>query len=143
MAQPNDNEEKRIVHKEVVLVLPVIKAPGWLQGFVDFVREQGVVGLAVGLILGVAAKSVIDSLVNNIFNPLIGLLTGGVTLNHKTLCILHQSGGACKTNLGYGQFLSDFISFVIVAALVYFVVKSLKLDKIDIKKSTSKGADSD
>ena len=57
--------------------LPEIKAWGWLQGFIDFIREQGVVGLAVGLVLGVASKSVIDSLVNNIFNPVIGVLTGG------------------------------------------------------------------
>ena len=127
--------------REVVIVLPAVKAPGWLQGFVDFIREQGVVGLAVGLILGIAAKSVIDSLVNNIFNPIVGLLTGGVTLDHKTLCILHETGGACKTNLGYGHFLSDLISFIIVAALVYFVVKSLKLDKVDKKKVEAKDSD--
>ncbi len=135
-------ERRRVAEKrEVVIVLPAVKAPGWLQGFVDFIREQGVVGLAVGLILGIAAKSVIDSLVNNIFNPIVGLLTGGVTLDHKTLCILHETGGACKTNLGYGHFLSDLISFIIVAALVYFVVKSLKLDKVDKKKVEAKDSD--
>jgi large conductance mechanosensitive channel len=126
---------ERLARREVVISFPVVRAPNWLQGFVDFVREQGVVGLAVGLILGVAAKSLIDSIVNNLFNPLVGLLTGGVTLNHKTLCILHQTGGACKTSLGYGQFLSDLISFLVVAFLVYFVVKSLKLDKVDIKRT--------
>jgi large conductance mechanosensitive channel len=132
------DEPKEVAQRAVIITAPPVKAPGWLQGFVDFVREQGVVGLAVGLILGVAAKSLIDSLVNNLFNPIIGLLTGGVTLNRKTLCILHQTNGACKTSLGYGQFLSDLISFLIVAFLVYFVVKSLKLDRLDVKKASDK-----
>ena len=118
--------------REVTLNMPVVKAPGWLQGFVDFVRHQGVVGLAVGLILGVAAKSVIDSMVANIFNPIIGLLTGGVSLENKTLCLKHV-GRVCQTSLGYGRFISDVISFIIVAAVVYFVVKGLKLDQLDKK----------
>jgi large conductance mechanosensitive channel len=122
---------RRVARREVVISLPVVQTPRWLQGFVDFVREQGVVGIAVGLILGVAAKSLIDSFVSNLINPVVGLLTGGVTLNHKTLCILHQTGGACKTNLGYGQFFSDLISFLIVAAVVYFIVKSLRLERLD------------
>lgn len=130
----NDEPRRRTVRHEVVINIPAVQAPGWLQGFVDFIREQGVVGLAVGLILGVAAKSVIDSLVNNIFNPIIGLLTGGVTLEHKTLCIKH-AGAVCKTTMNYGQFFSDLISFIIVAAVVYFVVKGLKLDKLDKKKA--------
>ncbi len=50
---PAEKRTVRQVHtgREVVIVLPPIKAPTWLQGFVDFVREQGVVGLSVGLIL--------------------------------------------------------------------------------------------
>lgn len=128
-----EREPKKVARHEVVISFPAVKAPGWLQGFIDFVREQGVVGLAVGLILGIAAKSVIDSLVANIFNPVIGLLTGGVSLEHKALCI-KKVAGACTTTLNYGRFFSDLVSFLIVAAVVYFVVKSLKLDKIDKKK---------
>jgi large conductance mechanosensitive channel protein len=118
---------------EVLIVLPEVKAPKFLQGFVDFVREQGVVGLAIGLVLGFAAKTVIDSLVANIFNPIVGLLTGGISLEDKTAC-LKQLGGECTTSIKYGQFVSDFISFVIVVALVYFVFKSLKLERLDKKK---------
>jgi large conductance mechanosensitive channel len=129
------SRRRRVVKQgdAVVVTLPAVKAPKFLQGFVNFVREQGVVGLAVGLILGVAAKSVIDSLVNNIFNPVIGLLTGGISLEHKTACIKHVNG-VCTTSLGYGRFISDLISFFIVAAAVYFVVIGLKLDKLDRKK---------
>lgn len=131
---PSDEKTVKTVHsREVVITLPTIKAPSWLQGFLDFVREQGVVGLAVGLILGVAAKSVVDSLVNNIFSPIIGLLYGGGDFSTKYVC-LKEVGSQCKSKLGYGSFINAIISFMIVAASVYFVVKALKLDKLDKKK---------
>jgi large conductance mechanosensitive channel len=127
---------KRVVkhEREVSIVLPDLKAPHFLQGFVDFVREQGVVGLAIGLILGFASKTVVDSLVNNIFNPLVGLVTGGISLEHKTACVSHSASGVCNTTLKYGQFLSDLISFFIVVAAVYLVFKGLKLERLDKKK---------
>lgn len=126
---------KRTVRREVVVTLPAVKAPKFLQGFVDFVREQGVVGLAIGLILGFASKSVVDSLVNNIFNPVVGLLTGGISLEHKTTCIKHING-VCTANLKYGQFISDVISFIIIVAAVYLVFKMLKLERLDKKRES-------
>lgn len=104
-----------------------------LQGFVDFVREQGVVGLAVGLVLGSAVKSIVDSLVTNIVNPIVGLLLGGVDLRNKQLC-LNSVKGACTNAISWGNFVSSIISFITIAAIVYFVVRGLKLDKIDKKK---------
>ncbi len=110
------------------------KEQGLLRDFVGFIREQGVVGLAVGLILGVAAKSLIDSLVGNVFNPVIGLLYGGGEINEKFWCmksaVVHGQV-VCTSKLAYGHFLNDLISFVIVAAVVYLVVKKLHLDKLD------------
>ena len=91
-----EEERRRVVtRKEVTVNLPVVHPPKFLRGFVKFVREQGVVGLAVGLILGVAAKSVIDSFVQNIVNPVVGLLTGGVSqvgplLGSRTRCGGHR-----------------------------------------------------
>jgi large conductance mechanosensitive channel protein len=125
--------------KELVLALPPVKAPKFLQGFVDFIRTQGVVGLAVGLVLGVAAKSVVDSLVANIFNPIIGLLgAGGGSLEDRFVCLRDSVDAAgkvmCDNKLGYGHVLSTLVSFVTVAAVVYFVIHGLKLDKLDKKK---------
>ncbi len=109
-----------------------------LGGFMHFVREQGVVGLAVGLVLGTAIKSVVDSLVANILNPVIGLVTGGVNLNDKYLC-LAKDAGQCANKLAYGPFISTLKGFVTIAALVYFGVKALHLDKLDISKDIDKG----
>jgi len=99
-----------------------------LQGFMKFVREQGVVGLAVGIVLGTAVKSVVDSLVNNIVNPVIGVLIG--SQEALTELSWHING----QNIRYGLFLNSVLQFVIVAAVVYFAVTGLKLDKLDLKK---------
>lgn len=131
-------KRKRVVErKEVIVSLPVIKAPRWLQGFVNFVREQGVVGLAVGFVLGVAAKGVVDAIVNNLINPIVGVLYGGGQLADKFWC-LKRVGAECSNKFGYGAVSSQLINFLIVAGVVYFIVKGLKLDKIDKPKDTDK-----
>jgi large conductance mechanosensitive channel len=138
--QSAETQTKKVIRREreVTIALPDLKTPKFMQGFVDFVREQGVVGLAIGLILGFASKTVVDSLVDNIFNPVVGLLTGGISLEHKTACISRNAEGVCTTTLKYGQFLSDVLSFIIVVASVYFVFKVLKLERLDKKKEEDK-----
>ncbi len=130
-------EPKKIIQKDETFIIefPPIKAPRWLQGFVDFIREQGVVGLTVGLVLGFGAKSLVDSLVLNIINPFVSLI-GGVhngELGTRYIC-LSQINGQCATKLGWGKVLSDTISFIIILSIVYFLIKGLKLDKLDKKK---------
>lgn len=98
-----------------------------LQGFMDFIREQGVVGLAVGFILGGAVSKIVSSLVENIINPLVGLALGKVDLADKAV----EMGSA---TLKYGAFISTVVDFIIVAAVIYFGIKALGLDKLDKKK---------
>ncbi|HSX45236.1 MAG TPA: MscL family protein [Candidatus Saccharimonadales bacterium] len=126
-------EKSRPESRQVVVVLPAIQAPKWLQGFVNFVREQGVVGIAIGLTVGLAAKSLVDSFVQNVVNPLAGMLYGGGQLAEKTWC-LKSVGTKCTNPLSYGSFLNALINFIIILAIVYFVVKRLKLDRLDKTK---------
>jgi len=131
-----EERKKVITRREVTVSIPAVKAPGWLQGFVDFIREQGVVGLAVGLTLGLAAKGLVDSFVSSIINPFVGLLYGGGGLGDKYWCLKEVNGVCAPANrLGYGSFANQLINFIIILAVVYFVVKKLKLDKLDKKKS--------
>lgn len=126
-------KHKVIRKKEVTMTIPVVKAPKWLQGFVDFVREQGVVGVAVGLIIGLGAKSLVDSFVAAFINPIVGVIMGGTSLTSRYIC-LQTVDGACTVKMAYGIFVNQLISFIIIAFIVYFVVKILKLDKLDKKK---------
>lgn len=98
-----------------------------MKGFINFVREQGVVGLAVGFILGGAVAKMVTALVTDIINPLIGLFIGGLNLKSAYLVI-------GQARLMWGDFVSVTVDFLIVALVVYFGVKWLKLDKLDKSK---------
>jgi len=108
-----------------------------LGGFVDFLREQAVVGLAIGLVIGSQVQSIAKSLVNDFINPLIALvMPGSGDLANKAFYI-HRTGHAPQKFL-WGDFVSATISFVILVAVIYFVIKGLKLDKLDKKKESNK-----
>ena len=105
-----------------------------LKGFIDFLRTQGVVGLAIGLVLGGAVSVMVKSLIDNIFMPPIGLLLGSAEgLKGLTWTIGKTSDGV-PTVLNYGVFLNDFINFIVIALVIYVIVKLLRADKLDIKK---------
>lgn len=106
-------------------------AKSQLEGFGNFMRKQGVIGLAIGLVLGVQVKAVVDQIVASFINPILGLvLPGGGGLAEKSFALTVGSKQAIFT---YGAFISVMISFTTVALLVYFGVKALRLDKLDKK----------
>src|SRR3990167_5531874 len=97
-----------------------------MKGFIDFIREKGVVGLAVGFILGGAVSKVVASMVSDLINPLLGALLGSVALNEAVFEI-----GSAK--IAWGSFVVTAIDFLVIALVVYFGVKILKLDQLDKK----------
>ncbi|TXI34166.1 MAG: MscL family protein [Candidatus Moraniibacteriota bacterium] len=98
-----------------------------LAGFMEFIRKQGVVGLAVGFILGGAVSKVVTALVTDIINPILSVFLGAAdglkkaSINIGDVAIL------------WGDFLSVLIDFLIIALVVYYGVKLLKLDTLDKK----------
>ena len=104
------------------------KLKGGAGGFMKFIREQNVVGLAVGLVLGTAAGGLVNSLIDNIIMPPLGFLLGsadglkGLELNMGTT----PTGEVAM--LHYGVFINDLINFLVLALCVYLVIKILKLD---------------
>lgn len=99
-----------------------------LKGFLEFIREQGVVGLAVGFLLGGAVSKVVASLVSDIINPIVGIFLGA-TGGLKDAYI--QVG---KSKIMWGDFISNSIDFLFIAFIVYYGVKVFGLHKIDKKK---------
>lgn len=101
-----------------------------MKGFIEFIREKGVVGLAVGFILGGSISKLVTSLVNDVVNPLIGLLLG------FTKGLQTASFKAGSATILWGHFISTLIDFVIVAFVVYFGVKIFRLDKLEKTKQS-------
>ena len=98
-----------------------------MKEFKEFIQEQGVVGLAVGFILGGAVSALVAGFVTGIIDPLIAWLFDTGNLAAQTT----EVGDA---QLQWGNVVSLFINFVVVAAVVYFGVKKLGLDKLDKEK---------
>ncbi len=103
------------------------KAKKHVYGFMDFIREQGVVGLAVGFILGGAVSKLVSALVQDLVNPLIApLLSATGDLQTATLDV-------GPFHFLVGHFVSTLIDFTVIAFVVYFGVRILKLDQLDKK----------
>jgi len=115
-----------------------------INGFMDFVRTQGVVGLAVGLAIGTQANTTVKSIVEGFINPLVSFIIGSPkALTSATWDVIGRDTnftkywltlGSRQLVIGYGAILSSLITLLAVAAVIYFVVKGLKLDKLDKKK---------
>lgn len=116
-------------------VKPVAKVGGsQIKSFLDFIRTQGVVGLAVGLVLGGAVSVLVKSLVDNVVMPPLGLLLGSAEGIKGLTVTLGKTSSGQTAVLKYGVFLNDFINFLVIAAVIYLIVQLLGFGKLDKKK---------
>lgn len=102
-----------------------------LKEFKEFALRGNLVDLAIGFIIGAAFSGLVQSLVNDIIMPIIGLVTGGIDFSNMFL----QLAGPPQTTLAaardagatlaYGNFLTLVINFVIVAWVLFLVVKAM------------------
>lgn len=133
---------KRIVRKDPSQKTIVLEAEreadflfgrvrGQALGFADFIRSHGVISLAVGIIFGTAVTVLVKSLVEDVLNPLIGLVLPGKNLSTATFQV-------ASATIGWGNFVSTLLNFLLVALSVYILFKVLKLEKFDTKKDSKK-----
>jgi large conductance mechanosensitive channel len=100
-----------------------------MKEFINFVREKGVLGLSVGIIVGGAVTKLVASIVENILNPLIGVITGVA----GNLNALAYTVPMTTITFKWGAFLSSLIDFLAVLLVVYFVFVKSPINKIDKK----------
>jgi large conductance mechanosensitive channel len=107
--------------------------PSWFDDFKAFILRGNVVDLAVGVIIGAAFTGVVNSLVKDLITPILGLLTGGVdfsnhfvTLRGPAARTLADAQKAGAVTINYGVFLNTAINFLIIAAVIFWVVRLLQ-----------------
>lgn len=106
---------------------------GQVGGFVDFIRGQGVIGLAVGLAIGTAAGDTVRKLVEGFINPIVQFIVGsGDKLATSTW---HVELFGRTADFAWGAALSSTITLLATALVIYWLVNIFKLDKLDKKKS--------
>jgi large conductance mechanosensitive channel len=103
----------------------------WVKEFRDFINRGNVIDLAVGLVIGAAFTAIVNSLVNDLIMPIIGIITGGIDFSGLAVTV----GEAA---LAYGNFIQAVINFLIIAAVVFWLVKAVNRFR---KKEEAKPAD--
>lgn len=107
--------------------------------FKEFIARGNVMDLAVGVIIGGAFSSIVNSLVNDVIMPIISLITGGidfsnwfVSLDGTKYATLSEAKDAGASVLAYGSFISAIIYFLILAFVIFLLVKGV--NKLTRKK---------
>jgi large conductance mechanosensitive channel len=108
-----------------------------LKEFREFIAKGNVIDLAVGVIIGAAFQKIVDSLVNDVVMPVVGLLTGGTDFSNLFVLLkegakapapyatLAEAKAAGATVLAYGNFVTVILQFLILAWAVFVMVKAV------------------
>lgn len=101
-----------------------------VDGFVDFIRERAVVGLAIGFVAGTQAQAVVKQLIDSFITPALNLLIGGAALDTRKFYLQLFHNGQ---DFYWGKMVLVLINLMVVMVTIYVIVKLLKLDKLDKK----------
>ncbi|MFH5926188.1 large conductance mechanosensitive channel protein MscL [Roseomonas xinghualingensis] len=107
-----------------------VKKPGWLGDFQAFVARGNVIDLAVGVVIGAAFTTIVTSLVDDLLNPIIGLLVGGIDFSNLFVVLSGERGPSLDTTrasgAAVGRFINAVIKFIIVAFAVFWLVRLVR-----------------
>ena len=103
-----------------------------MSEFKEFIMKGNVMDLAVGVIIGAAFGKIVDSLVNDIIMPIVGKITGGVDFSNMYIPLNGQAADLALLEakkagavLAYGNFITIVVNFVILAFIIFMMVKQV------------------
>lgn len=127
-----------------------MKKPTWIDEFVAFAVKGNAMALAVGTIIGAAFSTITKSLTDDVIMPIIAIFMGGIDFSEMKIVLprlfgeapVDEAGNAIANTLNYGNFISAIINFLILALVVFFLVKGLnKLSDMTKKKEEAAAAE--
>lgn len=116
------------------------------EEFIEFINRGSVVDLAVGVVVGGAFTAIVNSLVNDIVMPIVGLLVGGVDFTGLAIRIPNFFGTGDEAVIAYGNFIQNVIEFLIIACVIFMIIKAMnrfneKRDAAKAKRASEKKTD--
>lgn len=107
-----------------------------LGEFKTFITRGNVMDLAVGIIIGTAFTAIVSSLVKDILMPVIGLIMGGISFVDLKIIIAAATEQSAEVAINYGMFIQKVIDFLIIALVVFFIVKGINAmrEKMEARK---------
>jgi large conductance mechanosensitive channel len=95
-----------------------------LKEFKTFIAQGNVLDLAVGVVIGAAFGKITTSLVEDIINPILGLIIGGVDFTQLKIVLKEAVGETPEVAIKYGNFIQVLIQFMIIAWVIFLIVKA-------------------
>ncbi|MBR3322163.1 large conductance mechanosensitive channel protein MscL [Candidatus Saccharibacteria bacterium] len=110
------------------------------EEFIEFINRGSMIDLAVGVAVGGAFTMIVNSLVNDIVMPIVGLLLGGVDFTSLSIRIPNFFGNGDEAVIAYGNFIQNVVEFLVIAWVIFLVIKGMnrinrRRDKLAAKKS--------
>ena len=102
---------------------------GMISEFKDFAMKGNMVDMAVGIVIGAAFTSIVNSFVGDIIMPIVGYLTGGVDFSALAISLGSGADGGEPVLIKYGLFLNALISFLIVSFVLFMIIKGINRAK--------------
>lgn len=96
-----------------------------IKEFKEFAVKGNVMDLAVAVIIGGAFGKIITSFVGDILMPAIGLVLGGVDFANLKIVLKKAADGTAKATLNYGTFIQSVVDFLLIAAVIFLMIKFL------------------
>lgn len=122
---------------------PLKKVPEILKEFQTFIARGNVIDLAVGIIIGSAFTGIVNSLVKDVLLPPIGVLMGKVNFVDLKLVLQQETESVPEVAILYGNLLQNAINFLLVAVVVFSLVKAINSLKKKEEKAVEKNKDTE
>lgn len=103
------------------------KKSRFLSEFKEFISRGNVVDMAVGIIVGTAFTAIVNSLVNDVIMPFVGFLIGGINFTELKWVIVAATDTSAEVAIGYGALLQAVLNFLIIAFVVFCMVRMLNM----------------
>lgn len=108
--------------------------------FKEFINRGNVMDLAVGVIIGAAFGKIVSSVVDDLISPVLGKITGGIDLSKMALSLGTKDDGGkiVEVAIKYGSFIQNLINFLIVAFVIFLLIKAYNRLRTDTPKEEPK-----
>ncbi len=101
------------------------KAKDFIKEFKEFISKGNVIDLAVGIIIGSAFTSIVNSLVKDLIMPAVGFLIGGLKFDQYKFVLAAATEETAEVAITYGNFIQQTVDFLIIAFVVFLMVKGI------------------
>ena len=130
--------KKKVAEEKIPAPVELVKQvteSQFMKEFREFINRGNVVELAIGVAVGGAFTTIVKSLVDDIIMPITSLLAGGADFSSLAIDVPNVFGADTTAHIAYGNFLQNVVNFLIIAFVVFIIVRFLNQMNTNAKKA--------